>query len=228
MSTKIPDTGQTNIASVGPAGPTPTERMTRRRSAGTDTVVSTVFKDSEKSYVLKRIGTIAPVRSGEKNGGSSLLYPVFLLANRATGYFYCHRWHSLVLGTRVCHSLRKVIRNILASTFTAFLAIKSHSCCISNERCCFKNATVAMCRNGFYLRAAIIVISCSERTRDSTDGDGGNRNRWNLRFTDFQNITFGSQSVEQLVLQKSLPRYIPCIRDDWSSRNCSTRSRESY
>lgn len=47
----------------------------------------------------------------------------------------------------MCHSPREVVRYILASTFTAFLAIKSHSCCISNERCCFKDAAVAICRN---------------------------------------------------------------------------------
>ena len=36
--TKVPDTGQTSIESVGPEGPTPTERITGCRSLGTDTV----------------------------------------------------------------------------------------------------------------------------------------------------------------------------------------------
>ena len=46
MSTKLPDTEKTNIASVGPAGPTPAKRITRRRSAGTDAVSNVLKKFS--------------------------------------------------------------------------------------------------------------------------------------------------------------------------------------
>ena len=56
MFIKASDTGSTNVVSVGPAGPTSTERIMKCRPAGTDTVSSVL--DSNLDVVINCVDLV--------------------------------------------------------------------------------------------------------------------------------------------------------------------------
>lgn len=70
------------------------------------------------TYGLHRLEKVADLLCVVRSSG---------LSSRATNdrYFYCRRCRRPDRYQLVCHSLRKVPQNVLTSTFTAFLAIKS-------------------------------------------------------------------------------------------------------